>query len=298
MRTTVSLVILDGGMGRELQRIGAPFSQPLWSAQALIEAPDYVKQAHCNFIQAGADIITINSYACVPFHLGAALYKQKGPELAIQAAILAREAVQNSEKKTALIAGSLPPVLGSYRPDLFEPKIAFDVTEQLYTAQDPYCDLWIAETVASIAELKVMLTFAAQSSKPFYIAFTLNDDVNAKTPTLRSGEQLSEAIEYLRETDVSGVLLNCSIPEVIGPALLLIKALRKHLTIGAYANSFIPIDENHKANSTFQSLRSVSEQAYLHHAQNWYEAGARIIGGCCGIGPSHIAEIAQWKEKL
>ncbi|CAH9053428.1 hypothetical protein PSEHALCIP103_00821 [Pseudoalteromonas haloplanktis] len=63
------LTILDGGMGRELKRIGAPFSQPLWSAQALIEAPQCVTQAHQAFINAGAEIITVNSYACAPFHL-------------------------------------------------------------------------------------------------------------------------------------------------------------------------------------------------------------------------------------
>jgi len=60
-----NLTILDGGMGRELKRIGAPFSQPLWSAQALIEAPHYVTQAHQGFIDAGAEIIIANSYACV-----------------------------------------------------------------------------------------------------------------------------------------------------------------------------------------------------------------------------------------
>ena len=298
MGITVSLVILDGGMGRELKRMGAPFSQPLWSAQALIEAPEYVKQAHCNFIRAGAEIITINSYACVPFHLGAELYKQKGTKLATQAAILAKEAAHTSENQSVLIAGSLPPVMGSYRPDLFEPIIARDVTEQLYKAQEDYCDIWIAETVASIAELKVVLSLAAQSSKPFYIAFTLSDDIYAKVPTLRSGEQLSEAIEHLRETDLSGVLFNCSIPEVIEPALHQMRTLPSHLTLGAYANSFIPIDDDHKANSTFQSLRSVTAQNYLYYAQHWYKAGARVIGGCCGIGPEHIAEIARWKEKL
>ncbi|GAM61183.1 homocysteine S-methyltransferase [Vibrio ishigakensis] len=61
------VTILDGGMGRELKRIGAPFSQPLWSAQALIESPKHVAQAHLGFIEAGAEIITVNSYACVPF---------------------------------------------------------------------------------------------------------------------------------------------------------------------------------------------------------------------------------------
>ena len=65
--TSVPLRLLDGGMGRELMRIGAPFRQPEWSALALIEAPEFVLKAHQAFIEAGARIITTNSYALVPF---------------------------------------------------------------------------------------------------------------------------------------------------------------------------------------------------------------------------------------
>ncbi len=65
----MTLRILDGGMGRELLRIGAPFQQPEWSALALIEAPEFVRRAHDSFVQAGADIITTNYYALVPFHI-------------------------------------------------------------------------------------------------------------------------------------------------------------------------------------------------------------------------------------
>jgi len=64
------LTVLDGGMGRELLRIGAPFRQPEWSALALFDGPDWVVQAHTNFIEAGAEVITTNSYAIVPFHIG------------------------------------------------------------------------------------------------------------------------------------------------------------------------------------------------------------------------------------
>ena len=96
------LTILDGGMGRELKRMGAPFSQPLWSAQALIEAPQCVTQAHQAFINAGAEIITVNSYACVPFHLGETLYQTQGAALAQQAAVIAKEAAQNTKKNELL----------------------------------------------------------------------------------------------------------------------------------------------------------------------------------------------------
>ena len=101
--------ILDGGMGRELKRIGAPFSQPLWSAQALIESPQHVQQVHRSFVDAGAQIITVNSYACVPFHLGEQRYAEQGKALAEKAAVIAHEVAKNSPNKV-LVAGSLPPV--------------------------------------------------------------------------------------------------------------------------------------------------------------------------------------------
>ena len=70
--------LLDGGMGRELKRSGAPFRQPEWSALALIESPEHVLQAHEAFIRAGARVVTTNSYAVVPFHLGQTRFAEQG----------------------------------------------------------------------------------------------------------------------------------------------------------------------------------------------------------------------------
>ena len=75
------MIILDGGLGRELQAMGAPFRQPEWSALALMEGAEYVRAAHDAFLQAGADIITTNSYAIVPFHIGADVFKSRASEL-------------------------------------------------------------------------------------------------------------------------------------------------------------------------------------------------------------------------
>ncbi len=70
--------ILDGGLGRELARRGAPFRQPEWSALALIEAPETVKEVHLDFINAGAEVITTNNYAVVPFHIGQERFETDG----------------------------------------------------------------------------------------------------------------------------------------------------------------------------------------------------------------------------
>ncbi|MDB4837969.1 homocysteine S-methyltransferase family protein [Marinomonas sp.] len=305
------LTILDGGLGRELQRIGAPFSQPLWSAQALIEAPHYVAQAHQNFIDAGADIIMVNSYACVPFHLGDELYQEQGAVLAQQAATIARE-VADKAPQPIQVAGSLPPPLGSYRPDLFEEKPALDILTTLYKAQDKQVDLWIAETIASVKEALAVAHVLKDTSKPCYYAFTLSDeqdlsDKQEKNATLRSGETVTDAITALLNESAlregkDGIFFNCSIPEVMEQAIIdTTKLLKKHkitLNIGAYANSFKPISQNHKANLTTQGSRDLTPEEYLDFAKTWHRLGANIIGGCCGIEPSHIQALTKWRNSL
>ena len=113
------LLILDGGMGRELLRRGAPFAQPQWSALALMQQPSAVADVHRAYIEAGADIITTNSYALVPFHIGEDDFRSQGSKLARLAGELAQQAVRDSSKKVR-VAASLPPLFGSYRPDLFD----------------------------------------------------------------------------------------------------------------------------------------------------------------------------------
>ena len=305
------LTILDGGMGRELKRIGAPFSQPLWSAQALIEAPHYVTQAHQGFIDAGAEIIIANSYACVPFHLGEVLYQQQGHALAEQAAVIAKDVVKSS-KRDVLVAGSLPPAFGSYRPDLFERKRAFEILSTLFNAQDQHVDLWFAETISSIEEALVMVNVLKDSTKPCHYAFTLSDEVG-ESARLRSGELVTTAIKaILREGNLDGIFFNCSIPEVIERAIRdtnkvlsernVNKANRENnnqqINIGAFANSFVPISAAHKANEAVQGSRDLSPEEYLQFAKKWHSLGANIIGGCCGIGPAHIEALVDWKDSL
>ncbi len=288
-------------MGRELKRIGAPFSQPLWSAQALIESPKHVAQAHTGFIDAGAEIITVNSYACVPFHLGEALYAEQGAELAKSAAKIARDVVAQSQKDV-LVAGSIPPVFGSYRPDLFKAQQAFEISLTLFQAQNDYVDIWFAETVSSIAEAEVIAKVLSNTDKPCYFSFSLIDD-NEHSARLRSGELVTDAVKVLIKHNVAaGIFFNCSVPEVIEQAIKdvnqALELTGTKLTIGVFANSFTPIKSDHQANGTLQQMRNFSPEEYLEFAKVWYNLGASIIGGCCGIEPSHIQALANWRDSL
>ncbi|PMO75181.1 MULTISPECIES: homocysteine S-methyltransferase family protein [Vibrio] len=295
-----TLTILDGGMGRELKEIGAPFSQPLWSAQALIEAPDFVSQAHQNFVDAGAEILITNSYACVPFHLGEELFDQRGFELAALSGELAN-AVADNATHTVKVAGAIPPPFGSYRPDLFKVEEAAPIIQTLYDAQDPNIDLWIAETICSLQEFESIHAVLKQSSKPCYYAFSLEDN-KGDFANIRSGESVTDAIKLACQSNATGIMFNCSVPEVMDQAIIdakkVIDELGRDLEIGVYANNFAPISNEHEANDMFQEMRELDGQGYLTYAKRWHALGANIVGGCCGIGPKHIQALADWKRSI
>ena len=109
-------ILLDGGMGRELRSRGVNVLTAIWSANGLIKAPDTVRQVHQDYIFAGSDIITNNTYGIIRNNLAQEGLEDQFEELNVLACTLARQARQKSET-SVLIAGSLPPLAGSYRPD-------------------------------------------------------------------------------------------------------------------------------------------------------------------------------------
>lgn len=320
----MTIRILDGGMGRELLRIGAPFQQPEWSALALLEGPEFVRTVHDAFVQAGADTITTNSYAVVPFHIGDARFAARGEELADLAGRLARASADASAHPVQ-VAGSLPPVCGSYRPDLFDAAVAAPLLDTLVKGLSPYVDLWLGETLSSTAEAAAVRTAIGDDTRPLWLSFTLDDtaDVDAiaagrLAPTLRSGESIETAFAAVTALGATALLFNCSQAEIMEAAVVRARAARDaghdaapgvandaahatphataHATIalGVYANTFALERERGAANSGLSALRDDLEpDDYAVFARRWAAAGASIIGGCCGIGPEHIARLSS-----
>ena len=292
----IKIRVLDGGMGRELKRIGAPFQQPEWSALALIEAPDYVRQAHQAFVDAGAEIITSNSYAVVPFHIGQDRFDQRGQDLAALAGQIARS-VADGATHAVTVAGSLPPALGSYRPDLFNEADSVAIHRRLIAGLAPFVDVWLAETQSSIAEVQAARQALGDDPKPFWVSFTL-DDEPVSGPALRSGEPVATAVACALDLGAAAILFNCSQPEVMAAALddaaQMASEKGRQVALGVYANAFPPTPKDAKANETLDELRpDLTPENYARWAQMWAERGASIIGGCCGITPEHIAAIAR-----
>ncbi|RJT53480.1 homocysteine S-methyltransferase family protein [Rahnella variigena] len=293
-----NIQILDGGMGRELARMGAPFRQPEWSALALIEAPQFVRAAHDAFIAAGSQVITTNSYAVVPFHVGDDVFAEQGAALIALSGKLAREAADAAPAKV-LVAGSLPPVLGSYRPDLFEPVAAKKLLQVLVDNLTGNVDVWLAETQSSVAEVEAVRDVLGDDPRPLWLSFTLQDNLDPQgNALLRSGESVAEAVNAALRISAGAVLFNCSRPEVMATA---VKTARAALTaqgsaldIGVYANAFEPSDNTRGANEGLSKMRQDTDPAgYLDFAKDWVAQGATMVGGCCGIGPEHIAALKK-----
>ena len=289
-----AITILDGGTGRELLRMGAPFRQPEWSALPLMEAPDFVARVHQAFIDAGAEVITTNSYAIVPFHIGAERFGRDGLSLASLAGRLARAAADDSDRGV-LVAGSLPPICGSYRAEWFDPSLARPILSTLVDGLRPYVDHWLAETLSSIEEAELVRSVLGEGAGPLWLSFTLRDDGAAvsKEPQLRSGQSVLDAVAAAARLGAQAVLFNCSQPEVMGEAISTARRLTD-LRIGAYANAFAPGPKEAQANADLSEIRGdLTPSGYLAWVNDWIDRGASIVGGCCGIGPEHIGAIRE-----
>lgn len=285
-------VLLDGGMGRELRRRGVPILDTIWSANALVAAPETVSEIHADYIAAGADVIITNTYGVIRAALAEEGIEDRFVELNLMACALAQDA-RAAGGRAVLIAGSLPPLAGSYRPDRVGD---YDHIEPLYREQAeilmPHVDLFLCETMSSAAEGLAAATAAATTGRPVWVSWTLHEDASGR---LRSGETITEAARALAHLPVSGFLVNCCAPESITVAMAELVALGK--PAGGYANTFAPVPPDwtlggDKDSDGLIPLRDdLGPAHYARHVEQWLAAGARIIGGCCGTTPDHIARL-------
>ena len=295
------LLILDGGMSRELLRLGAELKQPEWSALALVNSPEIVRQVHDEFIAAGSDVITTNSYALVPFHIGEERFWKEGADLIALSGQLARNAADACGDRKILVAGSLPPIFGSYEPQNFDPSRVQDYLKVLVENLDPHVDVWLGETLSLIAEAEAVRTAVAETGKPLWISFTLADDAaqkNGASPRLRSGEAVEDAAQWAAPSGASALLFNCSKPEVmreaVNAAADVFKRSGNNLQIGVYANAFEGEQGESAANEGLHATREdLNDDAYSRFACSWVDAGATMVGGCCGIGAGHIHRLKR-----
>ena len=283
------VVLLDGGMGMELLHRSDNKTPTNWSAQYLMDEPDLVQQIHSEYLAAGASVLTINACSATFTRLARVNNQDRVPELqriACELALAARDAA-GAAGANVKIAGCLPPLNGSYRPDRVMPyEQILEEYQRLVAFQAPYVDVYICETMSSSIEAKATATAAAATGKPVWVGVTLAEGASNK---LRSGETIADVMAALDGVKINAILANCTPPESVSAALP--DMLATSLPTGGYANAFTPIPENYVPGKTLHKLsarRDLDAEAYSKFAMDWIDNGAQIVGGCCEVGPGHI----------
>jgi homocysteine S-methyltransferase len=283
-----SIVLLDGGMGQELIHRSSQPPSPLWSAKVMMDEPEIVEAVHREYIEAGARVLTLNSYSATPERLARDASEDLFKPLQAKAIAVALAARGDRD---ITIAGCLSPLFGSYHPEWapsFEECLA--TYRRIVAEQQGTVDVFLCETLSSIKEVRAAVQAAAESGKPVWCGMSVNDSDGTK---LRSGEDLERAAGVAGEAGAEAVLINCSWPEAVtqGQAAL----ARSGLAHGGYANGFTKADAL-EIGGTVSGLKvrtDLGPEAYADHALRWVDAGATIVGGCCEVGPAHIAHLAQ-----
>jgi len=286
-----TVTLLDGGTGQELIARRGRAATRAWSTEALAARPDLVEAVHADYLAAGADVITLASFAATPTRLAGSGRGDAFEGLqraAIQAAMDARARV----RPDARIAGCLPPLPGSYRPgDRAAADATLDEYRRIGGVQAGGVDLMLCETLGSAEEAR-LATLAAveETGLPVWTALTVDESDGR---ALRSGAPVAEGAAAAREAGASVVLANCAPPEAIGDALAVL--LEAGGACGAYANGFKTVEPMARGETVdaLEAREDVTPDAYAGFAQGWVEAGAAVVGGCCEIAPAHIAAVAE-----
>ncbi len=287
------ITLLDGGLGQELYRRSKRPAHPMWSLQVMRETPELVQLVYEDFIKAGAEVLTLNTYSATPPRLARDGDASWFLPLQKQAFALADAARERSGCPwgTVRVAGCLPPLVGSYSPGSAPAEAECRRHYTSIVEAQPRVDLFICETLPSIDEGIWAAETALESGKPVLLSFTVSD--TSGEPTLRSREPVSDAVEAVKGLPLEGLLLNCSTPEAIEAALPLLK--KSGIPYGAYANGFTSV-EPLKPGGTVDVLSAredLSPDAYAAILERWVEQGATLVGGCCEVGPEHIRVLRE-----
>lgn len=287
------IALLDGGLGQEINRRAIAESHPLWSLKVMFATPDIVVDVHSDFIAAGARVISLNTYTATPTRMQRHGYGDQFAKAYDTAFQLANTAITNTGQPAGpvQIAGCLPPLVASYRSDVsLNYAESLQEYRQIVAAQNDRVDVFLIETMSNITEACAALDAAKETNVPAYIALSLSDDVPS---TLRSGERLVDALTALVPKKPDGLLLNCSSPETITQSMPLLADTG--LRFGGYANGFTSVDALHPGGTvdSLSARKDLSPEDYAGFAEQWIAQGATIVGGCCEIGPAHIAYLAE-----
>lgn len=288
------VLLIDGGMGTELQRRGVPMDEVAWSGTAVFTNPDAVRETHEDYIRAGSRVITTNTFGSTRQMLEPAGFGDQVEAVHRDAVKLAMQARDNVGEQSVAIAGSISTEPPSFDRDAFlspEKELAA-YREAANLLAESGVDLIALEMINETAHAARAMEAALETKLPVWLGVGCKKRDDGK-------------IVSFDHTDLDFVtVLDALIP--LGPTVVnimhseiravpeAIELLRERWSgpIGVYPES------GHFTQPHWNFVDVISPEDLVTEALGWVSAGARLLGGCCGTSPEHIRALKAALPKL
>ncbi len=279
-------MLMDGAMGTEILRRGVSTTLPLWSAEALLTRGEVVQQIHADYIRAGAEILITNTFRTTDWVFAKRNLAATARESTLLACHLARQAIEQVKPDhTIYVAGSMAPLEDCYSPELTPDEGDLVHQHDLYARnlRDGGVDFLLLETMITVREMLAAVRAAEKYQLPFAVSFCV--DVHGD---LLGGETLENAVAAVEPYAPLFLGVNCVSPEIATTTVRKLRSITQR-PISAYAQGDgMPGDEQ-----GWEFVANEQIDQYVEQAQQWIQAGAHIIGGCCGTSPTYIERLHQ-----
>lgn len=291
--------MLDGGTGTELQRRGVAMDAEAWCGPATLGNTAVLEGIHLDYIAAGADVITANTYASSRLMLGPAGFADRLEEINRTAVAAAHRARERSGRDDVLVAGSLshmcPMLAGTGRADSHrmpsEAEMADAFQELALVLRDEGCDLILLEMMYDPARLSLAFDAATQTGLPVWAGFSARRGGGGKVlgHTPETGIPFEDIVQVLRDYDVAVAGVMHSPSDVVGDAIGIVR--------GAFAGPLMAYpDSGYFKMPQWEFVDVIPPDELLRAAAGWVTGGVQVIGGCCGLSPEHIQALRPLKE--
>ena len=279
------LVLIDGATGTEIERRGVPQLDNAWNGGGALSHPEILRAVHEDYIRAGAEIVISNTFATLKSALRDAgleedfdAYNRRGVELACEA----RAALGAN---TVVVAGGISHWSWSGNHPTLE-ELRDNATEQVAIMKEAGADLIMLEMMSKVEAMLAVLDGVQDCGLPVWVGLSCKLDSNG-TPRLYDGDHtigeqtLADAIHALKGRNVPLISIMHTEVSYVDACLDVVEEMWVG-PVGVYAHSGNYVGGKWIFNSV------ISPTDYAVAAERWRCRGVRVIGGCCGVGPTHI----------